>query len=90
MASVAIIIQQIETTVRRKYADWLIGVTVDSAERKAELGNPLNWVQWQADSPEDALNVLRHFSVLGMQPSGSTTAAGDVVYILLSDNPSSR
>lgn len=85
MASDAIIIQQIESTAEGRYQEWLIGVTKDAATRKAELGNPLNWLQWQADSDAQATMVQRHFTDLGMHKDRVDKSGGATVYILLAD-----
>ena len=83
MASDAIIIQQIDRTVQGKYQDWIIGITNDAAARKAELGNPLNWVQWEADSEREALKVQRHFVRKGIHRDTGGVSQGNIVYISL-------
>ena len=85
MASSLIIIDQIERTVNGAYSDWQIGITDDSARTKAQLGNPLSWLQWQANSPEDAIVVVEYFQKKGMQDAGYITKSADFVYIVLVD-----
>ncbi len=87
MAASLTIIDQIEKTVDGDYEEWQIGLTDDSASRKAELGNPLSWLQWQAESFQEAQKVLDHFFKKGMGNAGSIKKSGDVVYILLLDKP---
>jgi hypothetical protein len=86
MASSLIIIEQIERTVNGAYSDWQIGITDDSAITKAQMGNPLSWLQWQANSTEEAVAVVNHFEEKGMKNLGCTTKSADYVYILLLDN----
>ena len=85
MASSLIIIEQIERTVNGAYSDWQIGITDDSALTKALLGNPLSWLQWQANSTEEAVAVVNHFAEKGMKNLGCRTKSADYVYILLLD-----
>ncbi|MCZ6821298.1 MAG: hypothetical protein O7G31_17660 [Calditrichaeota bacterium] len=87
MASRTVIIDQIEKTVQGKYQEWQIGVTDDSASRKAQLGNPISWLQWLAESEDDAAQIVNHFADKGMHQVGSVEERGDFVYILLIDNP---
>lgn len=87
MAASLTIIDQIEKAVDGDYEDWQIGLTDDSASRKAELGNPLSWLQWQAETFQDAQKVLDHFFKKGMGNAGSIKKIGDVIYILLMDKP---
>ena len=87
MAASLTIIDQIEKTVDGEYEEWQIGLTDDSPSRKAELGNPLSWLQWQAESFQEAQKVLNHFLEKGMGNAGSIKKIGDVVYILLIDKP---
>jgi len=81
MASEAIIISQIENTVGGKYSGWKIGITDKPALRKAQVGNPLSWLQWQADSHQAAKNVLQYFLQKGMKHSGTANKSADFVYI---------
>jgi len=90
MASEATIIKQIEKTVVGKYSDWLIGLTDDPALRKAQLGNPLSFLQWKADSEQAAKNVERYFLVKGIQSAGVAPKSALHVYILLVHNPGSK
>lgn len=87
MASRTVIIDQIEKTVQGKYQEWQIGVTDDSASRKAQLGNPISWLQWLAESEDDAAQIVNHFADKGMHQVGYVEERGDFVYILLIDNP---
>ncbi|MFQ5637537.1 MAG: hypothetical protein ACE5IR_06030 [bacterium] len=82
MASEKIIKQQISHTVKGKYEDWLIGVTDDPIARKAQLGNPLDWLLWEADSEDVATKVKKHFVRLCMKSSRSPAKSGKFVYIL--------
>ena len=85
MATELIIIEQIERTVNGKYAEWQIGITDDSARRKAKLGNPLSWLQWQANSVQAARAVVQYFLAKGMHDGGCDSKSADFVYILLLD-----
>lgn len=81
MTSKADIRKQIENTVGGRYQDWQIGTTEDPVVRKAQLGNPLTWLQWQADSETAAADIRTEFVQKGMILSG---AAGRYVYIFTS------
>jgi hypothetical protein len=83
MASEKTIIRQIEKTVGVSYSDWKIGITDDPAQRKAALGNPLNWLHWQADSIQGAQNVFRYFVQKGMKRSGVANKTATYVYIFV-------
>jgi len=81
MTSKSDIRKQIESTVGGRYRDWQIGVTEDPLVRKAQLGNPLTWLQWQADSEESAGEIRDEFVNKGMMLSGrSGPPSGDYVY----------
>lgn len=86
MASEAVIIKQIENVVQGKYFDWMIGLTDNPLHRKAELGNPLSFLQWKANSEQDAKNVELHFLLKGMQSAGIAPKSAVHVYILLAQN----
>lgn len=83
MASEKTIIRQIEKTVGLRYTDWRIGITDDPAQRKAALGNPLNWLHWHADSNLAAQNVMSYFVQKGMKRSGVANKTATYVYIFL-------
>lgn len=84
MPSETTIKRQIETTVSGKYSDWHIGVTDDPLVRKAQLGNPLSWLQWPAESTKSALNILKYFKSKGMKPTDvGAEESGKYVYIFL-------
>ncbi|MFQ5652415.1 MAG: hypothetical protein ACE5IY_20990 [bacterium] len=83
MASEATIIQQVEMTVQGQYSKWKIGITDGPARRRAQLGNPLSWLHWQADSEEIARAVKHHFLSCGMHKAGRAKSVGHFVYILL-------
>ena len=70
MASRVIIISEIESAVKDEYSDWKIGITNDPANRKAQLGNPLSWLQWKAASKEVASFVMQHFLSQGLKNAG--------------------
>ena len=87
MAATITIIDQIEKTVDGNYEDWQIGLTDNSALRKSQMGNPLSWLQWQADSHDEAFKIVEHFLKKGMGDAGGDKSLGDFVYILLIDKP---
>ncbi len=87
MATEATIIKQIEKTAAGKYSDWLIGLTDDPAVRKAQLDNPLSFLQWKADTERAAKNVERYFLAKGMHSAGAAPQSALHVYILLAINP---
>ena len=84
MASENYIIRQVKEITTGKYTKWQIGLTGEPLNRKAQLGNPLTWLHWKADSEQEARNVERYFLDKGMQDTGTTTGQGAYVYILKS------
>lgn len=80
-ASEGTIERQIVQTVSEDYSTWTIGVTDKPALRKAQVGNPLNWLQWKADSEQAALNIERYFLQKGMKPDKGAPSSGQYVYI---------
>ncbi len=83
MASGNYIIRQIEDIAAGKYKEWQIGLTDEPLKCKAQLGNPLTWLHWKADSEQEALNAERFFLDKGLKgTSATTTAPGVYVYIL--------
>ncbi|MFQ5771270.1 MAG: hypothetical protein ACE5HX_12080 [bacterium] len=83
MSSEATIIMQIEKTVEGKYREWKIGLTDDPARRKAQLGHPLNWLQWKSDSEEAARNVEHYFLQKGMKSARGAAKSANYIYILI-------
>lgn len=83
MPSKAIIISEIESTVSEKYPDWKIGITNEPATRRAQLGNPLSWLQWRAASEDCALFILTHFLHAGLRNAGEKSEPGEHVFIFL-------
>lgn len=83
MSSKAIIISEVESTINKKYSDWEIGITNEPGKRKAQLGNPLSWLQWQAASEDVALFILAYFLDSGLKLSGKKPEQGKHVFILL-------
>jgi hypothetical protein len=81
MTSKTTIRKQIESTVGGRYSDWQIGLTAEPVARKAKLGNPLNWLQWQADSQQSAREIREEFANKGMRPSSRTDKIGQWVFI---------
>ena len=82
MASENYIIRQVKEITTGKYTKWQIGLTGEPLNRKAQLGNPLTWLHWKADSEQEARNVERFFLDEGLKGAGATTGSGVYVYIL--------
>ncbi len=82
MASENYIIRQVKEITTGKYTKWQIGLTGEPLNRKAQLGNPLTWLHWKADSEQEAQNVERFFLDKGWKGTGATTGSGVYVYIL--------
>ncbi len=83
MASENYIIRQIEDIAAGKYKEWQIGLTDEPLNCKAQLGNPLTWLHWKADSEQEALNAERFLLDKGLKSTrATTTAPGVYVYIL--------
>ncbi len=83
MATLITIKQQIKKTVDGKYSDWQIGVTNDPKHRKAQLGNPLSWLQWKVDTEETAFMGAQYFQKKGMLCDGELPKSAKYIYILL-------
>ncbi len=81
MTSEATIKKQIAKTASDDYSSWTIGVTDKPSLRKAQVGNPLSWLQWKADSEKAARNIERYFLRKGMMPDKAVPSAGQYVYI---------
>lgn len=80
-----IIQEQIEITVCGVYLNWQIGLTTDPGTRRAHLGNPLDWLQWQVDSDDMAWNIVQYFVKRGMRfAGGNRSATKKYVYLSLS------
>ncbi len=83
MASENYIIRQIADITAGKYTEWQIGLTNEPLSYKAQLGNPLTWLHWKADSEQEARNTERFFLDKGLKGTrGTTTGPGVYVYIL--------
>ena len=83
MATENYIIRQIEGIAAGKYTEWQIGLTDEPLNRKAQLGNPLTWLHWKADSEQEARNAERFFLDKGLKGIIATTPGpGVYVYIL--------
>jgi len=61
MASENYIIRQIEDITAGKCTEWQIGLTNEPLSYKAQLGNPLTWLHWKADSEQEARDTERFF-----------------------------
>lgn len=84
MARTKRIIKEIKKIVQEDYHLWEIGATDNAIAQKAELGNPLAWAQWEADSVETAAGLVQHFSRKGMKTTGERNKSGCLVYIFFS------
>ena len=83
MASGNYIIRQIEDITAGKYKDWQIGLTDEPLNCKAQLGNPLAWLHWKADSEQEARNAERFLLDKGLKGTKATPSeSGVYVYIL--------
>lgn len=82
MTTEATIKSQIENTVGGHYSDWKIGLTDNPKERKAQLGNPLNWLHWKTDSERTSQNIESFFLKKGMLSAGGSKKSATYVYIL--------
>ena len=45
---------------------WAIGITDDPVQRQAEMGTPMGWCLFEADSERVAENIEAHFVGRGM------------------------
>ena len=82
MASENYIIRQVKDNTIGKYTKWQIGLTGEPLNCKAQLGNPLTWLHWKADSEQEARNAERFFLDRGMKSADQTTGPAVYVYLL--------
>lgn len=80
MASESEIISEIEMIVGT-YSSWTIGITDDPKRKKQELGNPILWHDWDADSESSAKNIEEHFIEKGMKGSTGDGTSPHYVYV---------
>ena len=52
---------------KKDYSIWTIGITNNPERRKGEHDNPKHWMDWKADSEEDARDIEEHFKEKGMK-----------------------
>lgn len=83
MASESVIKEQIERMVKGRYSTWVIGLTKDPGERKAQVGQPLNWLHWRAESERAAGIVLQHFVQRGMESNENSAKLAKYIYVFL-------
>jgi len=81
MADKKTILKQIESVVQARRADWRVGSTANATETKARSGNPLDWLQWQADSADDASEIVESLVAGGVKRS-RLSGPGRTVFIL--------
>ena len=77
----AAIEKRVNSTEKKDYSIWTIGVTDDPTRRKAEHGSPKYWMQWNADSETAARNVEKYFLGKGMKGGTGGSGKADYVYI---------
>ena len=66
------------------YSLWAIGLTDDPERREAEIGNPMGWRQFDADTEQVAKNVESHFVGKGMEgDTGGRVTRAKYVYIFI-------
>jgi len=81
MASESTIKTAIERIAGGGYSAWTIGVTDNSARRRIEHGNPIAWLQWNADTETVARDVEIYFLNKGMKGAPGGAGRADYVYI---------
>jgi len=85
MVSKSTIMSEIESRVQsaktKKYSIWTIGVTDDPQTRKQKHDDPKYWMQWNADSEQDARDIESHFIDKGMKGGTGGGGSADWVYI---------
>ena len=83
MASETAIKTGIERSVGA-YSLWAIGLTDDPESREVEVGNPMGWRVFDADTELVAKNVGAHFVRKGMEDDTAGRAArAKYVYIFI-------
>ncbi|PKB71251.1 MAG: hypothetical protein BZY87_06455 [SAR202 cluster bacterium Io17-Chloro-G6] len=75
MASATIIKESINMVVTT-YSLWTIGLTIDPGRREVEIGNPIGWRLFEADTEQAAKNVEAHFVGKGMKGATGGRASG--------------
>ncbi len=85
MVSKSTIISEIDYRVNNvktpDYSAWTIGVTDQPATRKHQHDDPKHWMQWNADSEQDARDIETHFKNKGMKGGTGGRGNADWVYI---------
>lgn len=86
MASAVLIEQEIEKlVVNFRHSDWTIGVTDDTARRKAEHerdGEDITrWRHWEADTESNARTIEAVFVGRGMKGEVGGGGSADFVYV---------
>lgn len=83
MASATLIKESIRTIVTT-YSLWTIGLADDPDRREVELGNPIGWRLFEADTEEAAKNVESHFVGKGMKgAAGRSASEAKYVFIFM-------
>ena len=83
MATGTIIKENIRT-IATTYGLWTIGLTIDPGRREVNIGNPIGWRLFEADTEQVAKNVEAHFVRRGMKgDSGGRASGAKYVYIFM-------
>ena len=78
---IAAIENRVRTAKTEKYSLWTIGVTDNPSTRKSQHDNPKYWMQWNADSEQDAREIEAYFVKKGMKGGTGGKGGADYVYI---------
>ena len=85
------IISEIDELVKSQtdgvYSKWRIGRANDVEESKTQHGNPDSWLDWDADTVEDAIQVESYFVENGMRLEGAGYGDADFIYVFFGGSP---
>lgn len=73
--------KRVKSTEKKKYSIWTIGITNDPERRKGEHNNPKYWMDWKADSEQDARDIEEHFKKKEMK--GGLGGGGNPTHVYI-------
>ena len=85
------IITEIDDLVKSQtegvYSKWRIGRANDAQDSKKQHGSPDSWLDWDADTVEDAVKVESFFVEKGMRQEGEGYGDADFIYVFFGGSP---
>lgn len=88
------IISEIDEIVKpsseQAYSKWRIGRANDATDANNQHGNPDSWRDWDAETADDAIEVVEYFVDKGMRKEGVGYGGADFVYVFFSGSPQEK